>query len=157
MAKELSAFGVVGFTCFLIDIGLFQLLYTVVGAGAVTTKLVSTSISMTVAYVGHRFWSFAHRAATDHRRGYLLFVAINVVTLLLGLAIVAVVHYPLQQDGALVLQLANLGSIVVGTAVRWLAYRRWVFPAPAGPDEVAGLPAGPRPELEPAETPARRS
>jgi hypothetical protein len=50
--KELSGFGVVGAVCFFIDLGVFQLLYAHVGAGAVTSKFVSTVVSMTAAYYG---------------------------------------------------------------------------------------------------------
>ncbi|WP_299952299.1 GtrA family protein [uncultured Modestobacter sp.] len=133
LLKELSAFGVVGVVCFFIDVGLFQLLYAHTGTGAVTAKLVSTLVSMTVAYVGHRYWSFSHRARTGLRREYVLFAVINGATLLLSLGIVAGVRYGLDQEGALVMQAANLASIVVGTAVRYLAYRRWVFPAADSP------------------------
>jgi putative flippase GtrA len=137
LVKELSAFGVVGAVCFLIDVGLFQLLYAQVGAGAVTSKFLATAVSMTVAYVGHRYWSFSHRARPGLRQEYVRFLAINVVTLLVGLGVVAFVRYGLDQDGALVLQLANVGSIVLGTLIRYLSYRRWVFPAhPTAPDEV---------------------
>jgi putative flippase GtrA len=129
LIKELSAFGVVGAVCFLIDVGMFQLLYAHVGLGAVTSKFLATSVSMTAAYVGHRYWSFSHRARPGLRQEYVRFLAINVVTLLLGLGIVAFVRYGLDQEGALVLQIANVASIVLGTLVRYLSYRRWVFPA----------------------------
>jgi putative flippase GtrA len=129
LVKELSAFGVVGMLCFFLDVALFQYLCAHVGLGAVTSKLVSTLVSMTAAYIGHRYWSFSHRARTGVRREYLLFALINGVTLLLGLAIVAFVRYPLHQEHPLVLQAANIASIVLGTAVRYLSYRRWVFPA----------------------------
>ncbi|MCW2583947.1 MAG: conserved rane protein of unknown function [Klenkia sp.] len=133
LIKELGAFGIVGGVCFVIDIGLFQLFYAHLGWGAVTAKLVSTLISMTVAYFAHRYWSFSHRARTGVRREYLLFAAINGLTLVLGLAIVAFVRYPLGQDGALELQIANVGSIALGTVIRYLSYRRWVFPAAPEP------------------------
>ena len=42
----------------------------------------------------------------------------NGVTLLLGLAIVAFVRYTLGQESALVLQIANLAGIAVGTVIR---------------------------------------
>jgi len=131
LLRELSAFGVVGATCFVLDLGLFQLLYVHAGVGAVTARLVSTLVSMTAAYIAHRYWSFAHRARTTVRREYTLFAAINGVTLVLGLVVVAVVRYPLGQDSALVLQIANVCSIVLGTVIRYLGYRRWVFPAVA--------------------------
>ena len=129
LAKELGAFGVVGAACFLLDVGLFHVLYAVVGADAVLAKLLATLVSMTAAYVGHRYWSFSHRARTGLRREYLLFAAVNGATLCLGLAIVAFVRYPLGQESALVLQLANIASICLGTVIRYLSYRTWVFPA----------------------------
>ncbi|MFW3172816.1 GtrA family protein [Geodermatophilus sp. CPCC 206100] len=132
LLRELSAFGAVGAVCFVLDLSLFSLLYTQAGVGAVLAKLVSTLVSTTVAFVGHRYVSFGRRARTGLRREYLLFWAVNGVTLLLGLAIVAFVRYPLGQESAWVLQAANLGSIAVGTVIRFLAYRSWVFPAAEG-------------------------
>jgi putative flippase GtrA len=143
LLKELSAFGIVGAVCFVLDLALFQLLYAHVGLGAVTSKLISTLVSMTVAYLGHRYWSFSHRARTGVRREYLLFAVINGVTLVLGLAIVAFVRYPLGQESALVLQVANVFSTVLGTVIRYLSYRRWVFPAHAQPPSTdTGLHQG---------------
>ena len=129
LLKELSAFGVVGAVCFVIDVALFQFLYVHADLGAVTAKTLSTLVSMTVAYFAHRYWSFSHRARTGVRREYALFAVVNGATLLLNVAVVAFVRYPLGQDSAVVLQLANVVSIGVGTVVRYLSYRRWVFPA----------------------------
>jgi hypothetical protein len=39
------------------------------------------------------------------------------------------VRYPLGQESALVLQIANVVSTVLGTLIRYLSYRRWVFPS----------------------------
>ena len=125
--RELAAFGTVGAVCFLIDLGVFQLLYVAVGLDAVLSKFLATTVSMTAAFLGHRFWSFSDRARSGLRREYLKFTGINGVTLLLGLAIVGFVRYPLGQESALVLQAANVLSICVGTVVRYVSYRRWVF------------------------------
>jgi len=137
LVKEISAFGVVGAVCFVLDVGLFQVLYVHAGVDAVLAKLISTLVSTTAAYFGHRHWSFSHRARTGLRREYTLFVVINGITLLLGLFIVWLVRYPLGQDGALVLQAANVGSIALGTVLRFLAYRRWALLDPSHP---AGAP-----------------
>jgi putative flippase GtrA len=136
LIKELSAFGVVGATCFAIDVVLFQVLYAHAGFGAVTAKFLATMVSMTVAYFAHRYWSFSHRARTGVRREYLLFAVVNGGTLLLNLGVVAFVRYPLGQESPLVLQLANITGIAAGTVIRYLSYRRWVFPAEAA---VAGV------------------
>jgi putative flippase GtrA len=140
LLRELGAFGTVGAACFVLDVGLFQVLYAVAGLDAVAAKLVATLVSMTAAYLGHRFWSFAHRSSTSGYRGqYLRFAVVNGGTLLLGLAVVAVVRHPLGQTGTLVLQAANVGSIALGTVIRYLTYRVWVFPA-AGPTPAEGDP-----------------
>jgi putative flippase GtrA len=146
LLTELSGFGVVGAVCFVIDLGLFQLLYAHTPVGAVAAKFVSTVVATTVAYVGNRYWSFSHRARTGLRREYLLFVLINGVTLVLGLLVVGFVRHGLDQRSALVLQIANVGSIAVGTVVRYLAYRRWVFPAhPVHPSAETGAVPAARP------------
>ena len=71
------------------------------------------------------------------RREYVRFALINAVTLLMGLAIVGFVRHGLEQDSALVLQVANVASIVIGTVVRYLSYRRWVVPAHRVPAAAA--------------------
>ncbi|MGY1632305.1 GtrA family protein [Geodermatophilus sp. SYSU D01186] len=129
LLHELSAFGAVGGVAFVVDLGLFQLLYATVGVNAVAAKLLATGISMTVAFIGHRFWSFSHRARTGLRRESLRFAVVNGLTLGLGVAMVALVRYPLGQESAWTLQLTNIVSIGLGTVIRFLAYRHWVFPA----------------------------
>ncbi len=147
LVKELGAFGVVGGLSFLIDVGLFQVFYAYVDMDAVTAKLLATAVAMTVAFAGHRYWSFSHRARTGLRGEYLRFTMINVATLLFGVLTIAVFRHPLQQESALVLQLANVGSIAVSTVIRYICYRVWVFPAAtpgsASPEPVAGHPAAP--------------
>ncbi len=146
LLKELGAFGVVGAACFALDIGLFQLLYAHADVPAVMARLVSTLVSMTLAYIGHRHWSFSHRARTGVRREYTVFAMVNGLTLALSLGLVAFVRYGLDQESALVLQVANVVSIGLGTVIRFLSYRRWVFPAvepavPAGEPEDVRLTA----------------
>jgi putative flippase GtrA len=62
---------------------------------------------------------------------------VNGLTLVLGLAIVAVVRYPLGQDGALMLQVANVASTAIGTLIRFVCYRTWVFVSVNAPAAVA--------------------
>jgi putative flippase GtrA len=129
LVKELSAFGVVGAVSFVLDLVVFQFLITQTDIGAVTAKLFSALVSTTTAFVGHRYWSFSHRSHTRLHRDYVRFALVNGATLLLSLGIVAFVRYPLGQEGALALQAANVTSIAIGTVIRFLVYRAWVFPA----------------------------
>lgn len=143
--KEVSAFLVVGGFCFLLDLGVFQLLYAELGVGAVTARLLSTVVSGVVSYYAHRFWSFSHRARTGAKRESTVFIGVNVFTLLLNIGVVALVRYPLGQESALVLQAANIGSIIVGTVIRFFSYRQWVFVAPDNPAAVDPRFAQPAP------------
>lgn len=136
--RELGAFGVVGAFAFVIDIGLFQLLYGHLDVGAVTAKTLATLVSMSVAFLGHRNWAFAHRDKTTVRRSFALFTLINLGTLVLGAAIIWFVRYPLDQERLLIVQIANIGSIALNSVLRYLAYRRWVFPAVTAPDPTTG-------------------
>ena len=142
LLKELGAFWIVGAVCFVIDVAVFQLLYAHVGLGAITSKFLATAVSITAAYFAHRYWSFSHRARTGLRREYALFAAVNGATLLLNIVAVAVVRYPLGQESALVLQVANVAGIAAGTVIRYLSYRKWVFPAlPVPPAPSVGAEA----------------
>ncbi|MGY1741942.1 MULTISPECIES: GtrA family protein [unclassified Blastococcus] len=143
LLRELGAFGVVGAACFALDVGLFQLCASGLGWSPVLAKATSASVSAAVAFVGHRWWSFSRRARTGLPREGLLFAAVNVVTLLIGVAIVGVARYGLGLTGPLQLQAANVTAIAVGTLVRFTAYRSWVFPAVdrrAGVSPPAGSP-----------------
>jgi putative flippase GtrA len=51
---------------------------------------------------------------------------------------VAFARYVLDQTSPLVLQVANIIGIAAGTVIRYLSYRRWVFPAVVG---AAPVPA----------------
>ncbi|MGY1754911.1 GtrA family protein [Blastococcus sp. SYSU D01042] len=141
--KELGAFGVVGGVAFVVDVGLFQLLYGHLGVGAVTSKTLATLVSMTVAFLGHRNWAFAHRDKTTVRRSFALFTLVNLGALLLGAAIIWFVRYPLDQESLLIIQLANIGSIGLNSVLRYLSYRRWVFPALTATDPAPAGAAGP--------------
>jgi putative flippase GtrA len=137
LLKELSAFGVVGGICLVIELGLFQVLYAHLSVGAIVAKLVATVISSTAAYLGHRYWSFSHRARTGVKREYSLLLLVNGAALLVGLAMVGFVRYGLGQDSALLLQLTNIASIGIGTMIRFLCYRKWVFVHENSPAAVA--------------------
>lgn len=140
LLKELGAFGVVGAVSFVVDVSLFQLLITQTQIDAVTSKLIAALVATTTGFLGHRFWSFAHRSHTQLHRDYGRFVLVNAVTLLLSLGIVAFVRYPLGQEGALALQAANVTAIAVGTVIRFVVYRSWVFP-PRAEERPASAPA----------------
>ena len=127
LVKEVSVFGVVGGVNFAVDLVTYQVMYSVLAQGALVSKVVSTAITSTLAYFMHRHWSFAHRARSGVRREYTLFIVLSAVSLVIGLAVIGLARYGLGQTDVLVLQIANVISIVVGVIFRFYAYKRWVF------------------------------
>lgn len=127
LVKELSAFGVVGAVNLAVDIGIFNALHFGAGLGPLTSKVISTSISTTLSYFMNRHWSFSHRARTGLGREYTLFFLLNGVALLIGLAVIALVHYGFGLSSPFALNVANLIGIGLGTIFRFWSYKRWVF------------------------------
>lgn len=136
LAKELSAFGVVGFVNLFVDIGLFNWLHFGLGLGPTTAKVLSTGVATTSAYFMNRHWSFSHRARTGLAREYSLFFGLNGVALLMGVAINDITYYVLSRTDHLSMNIANLIGIGLGTMFRFWAYKRWVFLAPDTAEEI---------------------
>ncbi len=127
LLKEVAAFGVIGAVAFVIDLGLFNLLWHH-GLGVLTSKVISTTVSTVFAYFGNRHLSFSHRARTGLGREAGFFFLINLITLVISLAILGLFAYPLGfKHDQFVLNVVNLVTIGVGTIFRFDAYKRFVF------------------------------
>jgi putative flippase GtrA len=127
LLKELSAFGVVGAINFVVDLSIFNALHFGAGIGILTSKVISTAVSTTLAYFMNRHWSFSHRARSGLRREYALFFGLNVIALFIGLAILGFTHYILGYTDELSINIANIIGIGLGTIFRFWSYKRWVF------------------------------
>jgi putative flippase GtrA len=136
LAKELSAFGVVGFLNLFVDIGLFNLLHKGLGLGPTTSTVLSTAVATTSAYFMNRHWSFSHRARTGLAREYTLFFGLNGIALLMGIAVLDFTYYVLDLTDTTSTNIAKVLGIGIGTIFRFWAYKRWVFLAP---DTVAEI------------------
>ena len=151
LARELLKFGVVGAVAFVVDIGVFNLVYLATdGDKPLTAKTVSVVAATTVAYFGNRHWTFRHRRRSGLRREYALFLLLNGVGLAIALACLFVSHYVLDFTSALSDNIAANGvGLVLGTMFRFWSYRRWVFPAALDEEaaaELAAFPGGPDPD-----------
>jgi putative flippase GtrA len=137
LAKELSAFGVVGLVNLFVDIGLFNGLHFGLHIGPLTSKVISTTVATTSAYFMNRHWSFSHRARTGLAREYTLFFVLNGVALVMGLLVLGTTRYGLGLTDKFSLNVANLVGIGIGTVFRFWSYKRWVFPPRASQPVVA--------------------
>lgn len=127
-------FGVVGLVCFVIDVGIFNLLRSgVFGtdhffAGPVGAKIASAVISTVIAWLANRFWTFRRRRRSDVALEFLEFGAVGAIGIGIGVACVAVSHYVLGFTSLLADNIAaNVVGLVLGTSFRFLMYRYWVF------------------------------
>jgi len=151
LGRELVKFGTVGAVCFVIDVGLFNLLrWGDAGPLAdrpITAKVVSASAATLVAWAGNRWWTFRRRRHPALLRELVLFIAMNGVAMLIAVLCLGVSHYVLGLRSPLADNIAaNVVGVGLGTAFRFVAYRLWVFrgTAPgAGEDaELAAAAAG---------------
>ena len=131
---ELTRFGVVGSLSLLVDVAVFNAVLAVLPHKPLTAKVVSTVVSATNAFVLNRHWSFRARTRTGVRREAALFAFFNGLGLLIALTCLAVSHYVLDLQSRLADNLAANGvGLVLGTAFRFWAYRRFVWAAAVNP------------------------
>ncbi|CAN5209404.1 hypothetical protein BH09ACT1_BH09ACT1_02550 [soil metagenome] len=127
-------FGVIGLLCYVVDVGLFNLLRLgVFGSGhffqgPIGAKILSVALATVLSWFGNRYWTFR-----EHRRSDFLvelgeFVVVSVGGLLLQLACLWVSHYALDQRSLLADNVSsNIVGLVISTGFRFLLYRFWVF------------------------------
>ena len=127
---ELARFGSVGALAYVVDLGVFNLirLSDSLGHKPLTAKVVSVAVATLVAWLGNRYWTFAARRRQQRGRELVGFVVVNVGGMLVAVACLAVSHYVLGFTSPLADNVAANGvGLVLGTAFRYVAYRRWVF------------------------------
>lgn len=133
---ELVRFGSVGALAFVVDAGLFNVLMygpgEVLGHKPLTAKVVSASVATLVAWLGNRHWTFPGRRRHAALPELLAFAVVNVVAMAIAVGCLAVSRYLMGLDSPLVDNLAaNVVGLGLGTAFRYVAYRRVVFPGAA--------------------------
>ncbi|MFD4993411.1 GtrA family protein [Cellulosimicrobium cellulans] len=146
--RELAKFGSVGAVAYVVDLGLFNLLSfgpgELLGHKPLTAKIVSVAVATLVAWVGNRYWTFSARRTQARGRELAAFVVVNVGGMLIAVGCLAISTYALGLTSPLAKNVsANVVGLALGTAFRYVAYRRLVFTgdraedAPAEPQDVA--------------------
>lgn len=148
LLRQFAAFGMVGLAGLVVDVGLFNLLRATVlapdsFAGAVlAAKILSTTAAIAVNWVGNRYWSFAAERTKAPGREVLGFFAVSIAAMVVPLTCLFVSHVVLGLTSALADNISsNVIGLVLGAAVRFWLYRRWVFtgltvPRPAVPRQT---------------------
>jgi putative flippase GtrA len=150
LGVQIAQFGLVGGLGFLVDLAVFNLLRATVlhpdavDAGPLLAKAASTLVAIAVNWVGNRYWTFGGQRTTRRRREALEFLAVSLLGMGIGLACLYVSHYVLGLRSSLADNVsANVIGLGLGSAVRFVLYRQWVY----SPDRrhAAGSTSAPRP------------
>jgi putative flippase GtrA len=130
-------FAIVGATCTVLDIGLFNIL--VFGEGVATTvaKVLSTAASVSVSYILNSTWTF--HGAGPNRAGrwrFSLYALVNIASV--GISVLCLrAARAADLKGYFWTNAAAFGVVLVlGAGLRFLVYRRWLFAAPSTLEEV---------------------
>ena len=130
--RELMMFCAVGGTAYVVDVGLFNLLRfgpgELLGEKPLTAKVVSVTVSVLVAWMGNRYWTFSGTKQPTRGRELAMFSLVNLGGMGIAVGCLAVSHYLLGYTSPLADNIAANGvGLVLGTAFRYLCYRYVVF------------------------------
>jgi putative flippase GtrA len=138
---EFAKFGIIGVIGLIITNVGYALLHSH-NVGPVTSTTIATIVATTVAYIGNRYWSFAHRERTSVPREGLIFFVLNGIGLLIQDAVVAFNSYILHLEHHRLAEFLALNiGIAIATLFRFWSYRKYVWAAPAGDGATAQLDA----------------
>ena len=132
--RQVLSFSLVGGVGLVVDVSIFNLLRLTlftpgaVHGGPVLAKVVSTSLAIAVNWVGNRFWTFRERRREDVVREGVEFVLASLAGLVVSVACLWISHYLLGFRTVLDDNLSgNLVGLGLGTVVRFVLYRWWVY------------------------------
>lgn len=131
---EAYRYVVVGLFAFALDVAIFNL---IISSNVLSdfahisfiAKCISTAIAVSVAYLGHRFWTFKHRTGSRSTRNQVsLFIFVNAIGLLIALTCLWVSRNVFGYTSQLSDNIsANVIGLGLATAFRFLANRQFVF------------------------------
>lgn len=130
-AYELARFLSVGGIAFVVDLGLFNLLRF--GPGhllehkPLTAKIISVVAATLVSWIGNRHWTFSRQRTDRRARELVVFTTINLVGAVVPVLTLAFSHYALGLTNAFADNVATVIGIGIGTVLRYVGYKRWVF------------------------------
>ena len=132
LRHELGKFFSVGALAYVVGVGGFNLLVHLESAPLaskpLTASIISGIVSIFVAYLGNRHWTWRDRARSGARREMSLFFIINGIALIFNVICLAISRYVLGFESALADNIAaNIIGVGLGTLFRFWSYRTIVF------------------------------
>jgi putative flippase GtrA len=132
LRHELGKFFSVGALAYVVGVGGFNILVHLENAPLaskpLTASIISGIVSIFVAFLGNRHWTWRDRARSGARREMSLFFIINGIALIFNVVCLAVSRYVLGFESALADNIAaNVIGVGLGTLFRFWSYRTIVF------------------------------
>lgn len=132
LVSELTRFLGVGAVATVVTIGLFNLLVhwgaAPLGSAPLTAYALSFLAGTAVAFTGNRYWVFSRRHSGHHARAFAAFTFLNALALVIPLLTLGLSRNVLGLHSFWADNIsANGVGLVLATAFRFWAYRRWVF------------------------------
>jgi putative flippase GtrA len=151
LIHEFAKFGIIGVIGLIITNVGYVLMHSH-GVGPVTSTTIATIAATIVAYIGNRYWSFAHRERTSVPREGLIFFVLNGMGLLIQDAVVAFNSYVLHLEHHKVAEFLALNiGIAIATVFRFWSYRKFVWRlTPTDGSGTGAVPGPPAPSGQPA-------
>lgn len=132
LRQEFGKFFSVGLIAYLVAVGGFNLLVHLDSAPLkskpLTASILSGALSILVAYIGNRYWTWRDRKWSGAKREITLFFIINIISLGISVICLAISRYILGFNSILADNIsANIIGVGIGTIFRFWAYRTYVF------------------------------
>ncbi|WP_328445037.1 GtrA family protein [Amycolatopsis sp. NBC_00438] len=155
--RELLRFAVVGGISFVITMSVnYGLKFTVLRTHPVTALIIGVLVATIFSYVANREWSFRARGGRERHHEAALFFLISGIAL--GLNALPqwfsryVLHLQAPQLSPFGVEVADFVSGIIigtllGTAFRWWAFKKWVFPEEAARSVAAAAETADDPDI----------
>lgn len=134
LIPQLARFGAVGLVGLVVDVALFNLLRVtvldpaIIAEGPIIAKIISTSVAITVNWLGSRYWTFRLERRRPAAREAVEFAIVSIGGLLIAVGCLAFSRYGLGFTSLLADNIAsNVVGLALGSAFRFALYRSWVF------------------------------
>jgi len=89
--------------------------------------VISLVAATLVSWIGNRHWTFSEQRTDRQARELVVFGTINIVCAGIPILTLALSHYTLGLTNALADNVATVLGIGIGTVLRYVGYKRWVF------------------------------
>ena len=135
LTKEILTFGAVSVGTTVMDFAIFNLLISVTALSPVTSNTISYSLGVVVSYLLNKRLTFRDGGRDNRGHEMALFLIINVVGLAFNNGAIALVAREFGRS-TFVLDAGKLAAGIATWVLKFMTFKRWVYPAPK-PAEAA--------------------